>query len=65
MLENILIKFFGLKEDWNDDYEKGQKLWNNAYDDLVILIYDLEELGVINNANEIVDELDKIDSEVE
>lgn len=59
MLENILIDYFNLNE---NDYEEIE--WYNAYGLLVQLIYDLEKLGVINNSNEIVDKLDKIDNEV-
>ena len=51
MLENILHNYFDLKKDWYSSYDK-----------LLHLIYDLEELGVINNADEIVQELDKIDN---
>lgn len=61
MLENILIKYFNLAEDWNDIFEKEEENWNKSYSQLVQLIYDLDELGVLNGkANEIVDELDKI-----
>lgn len=64
MLENILHKYFGLSEDWNDTYEKEEN-WNNAYNKLIDLIYDLEDLGVLPNNNRIVDELDRIDNESE
>ena len=57
MLENILIDYFNLPEDY-EDYE-----WNKSYDKLINLLYDLEELGVLDNANSVVDELDKIDNE--
>lgn len=63
MLENILIRYFNLRSDWNNNYEKEKEYWYQSYEDLVSLIYDLAELGVINNADEIVDKLDKIDSE--
>ncbi len=64
MLENILIKYFGLVEDWNDIYEKEKENWYNSYDKLVQLIYDLDNLGVLNGkANEIIDELDSICNE--
>lgn len=64
MLENILIKYFGLAEDWNDIYEKEEENWYNSYDKLVQLIYDLDNLGVLNGkANEIIDELDSICNE--
>jgi len=62
MLEIILQKYFNLKEDWNDDYETERDIWLKSYDKLIDLIYDLEDLGVIENANKIVDKLDKIDS---
>lgn len=64
MLENILIKYFGLAEDWNDIYEKEKENWYNSYNKLVQLIYDLDELGVLNGkSNEIIDELDSICNE--
>lgn len=64
MLENILIKYFGLAEDWNDIYEKEEENWYNSYNKLVQLIYDLDNLGVLNGkANEIIDELDSICNE--
>ena len=65
MLENILIKYFGLDENWNDDYEKAHINWNKSYQELVDLIYDLDELGVLNG-DKVVDKLDIVDkSEVE
>lgn len=65
MLENILHKYFGLSESWNNIYEKEEENWNNAYNKLINLLYDLKELGVLDNANSVIDELDKIDSESE
>ena len=62
MLENILHDYFGLQENWNDEYSKQAENWYNAYDKLVKLIYALDELGVLEHANKIVDKLDKIDS---
>ena len=62
MLENILIKYFGLNEDWNDTHENENNNWYSSYSKLTSLIYELGELGVLN-ANEIVDKLDKIDNE--
>ena len=62
MLENILHKYFGLDENWNDDYEKERINWNKSYQELVDLIYDLDELGVLNG-DKVVDKLDIIDSE--
>ena len=64
MLENILIKYFDLKEDWNDIEENEEKLWNNSYNKLIDLLYDLDDLGLITDVNKIIDKLDKIDSEV-
>ena len=64
MLENILIKYFDLQEDWNDIEENEEKLWNKSYDKLIDLLYDLDDLGVITDVNKIIDKLDKIDSEV-
>jgi hypothetical protein len=62
MLENILHDYFGLQENWNDEYSKQAENWYNAYDKLVKLIYELDKLGVIDNSNKVVDKLDKIDS---
>lgn len=59
MLENILIDYFNLSEDY-EDYE-----WNKSYDKLISLLYNLKELGVLDNANSVIDKLDKIDSESE
>lgn len=64
MLENILIKYFDLQEDYNDIEENEEKLWNKSYDKLIDLLYDLDDLGVITDVNKIIDKLDKIDSEV-
>ena len=60
MLENILIDYFGLKEDWNDIEERQEELWNESYNKLIELIYDLDKLGVLPKQQRIVDELDKI-----
>lgn len=65
MLENILIKYFDLPQNWNDDYEKQETIWNKSYNKLVELIYDLDKLGVLPTHNRIVDELDEIHNEVE
>lgn len=66
MLENILIEYFGLTEGWNDIYEKEKENWNNSYDKLVQLIYDLDELGVLDGkSSEIIDKLDDINNEEE
>ena len=64
MLENILIKYFDLQEDWNDIEENEEKLWNKSYDKLIDLLYDLDDLGIITDVNKIIDKLDKIYSEV-
>lgn len=63
MLENILHKYFDLAEDWNDNFEDEEKLWNESYDKLIKLLYDLNNLGVLKNVNEIIDELDEIHNE--
>ena len=63
MLENILIEYFNLSSNYNEIDEDTEKIeWENAYSNLVELIYDLARLGVIENADEIVDKLDKIES---
>ena len=62
MLENILHEYFGLQEDWNDEYSKQVDNWNNSYTNLIKLIYDLDKLGVLDNSNKIIDKLDKIDT---
>lgn len=62
MLENILNDYFGLREDWNDVYEKQKENWYNSYNKLISLIYDLGELGVLDNTNTIVDKLDVINN---
>lgn len=59
MLENILIDYFGLPEDWNNDYESAEKNWNIAYNKLIDLVWALGELGVIDDGK-VVDELDEI-----
>lgn len=53
MLENILIDYFNLPNEYKD-YE-----WNKSYDKLINLLYNLEILGILN-ANTIIDKLDKI-----
>ena len=66
MLERILIKYFDLEEDWNDDYETEKKKWYKSYDKLINLVYDLGELGVLDrDSNIIVDRIDEIDRENE
>lgn len=61
MLENILIDYFDLPEDWNDDYEKEKDIWNKSYSKLISLIYKLDELGVLK-ADKICDSLDIINN---
>lgn len=56
MLERILKRFFNLEE----NYTRQQ--WYNAYNKLLSLIDELEEIGVIKNKDDIVDELDLIDN---
>ena len=46
MLEIILQKYFNLPDDWNDDYEKQDTIWYKSYNQLIQLIYDLNELFV-------------------
>ena len=59
MLENILINYFGLPEDWNDDYDYEKIIWNESYNKLIDLLYKLEALGVLK-ADRICDSLDMI-----
>ena len=59
MLENILINYFELQVNWNDENEKQATNWHNCYIKLIHLIYDLEELGVLES-NKIIEKLDKI-----
>lgn len=62
MLERILIEFFNLDEEYEMIHYSKQDKWNKSYSKLVNLIYKLEELGVIDNSNVIIDKLDKIDN---
>lgn len=59
-LQSVLIKYFNLSPNAPIDGSK----WSIAYQKLVDCIYDLSNLGVLVgiNANTIIDELDKIDS---
>lgn len=57
MLENILINYFNLN---NVEVE-----WYDSYSQLIALMYDLQKLGVIDNADEIIDKLDFIDNMIE
>ena len=59
MLELILIKYFGLKTYWNYEEENANKNWFKSYNKLVKLIYDLEELGILES-NKIIEKLDEI-----
>lgn len=56
MLEQILKKYFNLE----DNYTRQQ--WYNAYNKLLSLIDELEEIGVIEDKDSIIDELDMIDN---
>lgn len=56
MLEQILKKYFNL----GDNYTRQQ--WYNAYNKLLSLIDELFELGVIEDKDSIIDELDMIDN---
>lgn len=56
MLEQILKRYFNLE----DNYTKQQ--WYNAYNKLLSLIDELFELGVIEDKDSIIDELDMIDN---
>ena len=55
MLKRILQKYFGLKDNYDDDE------WNNAYEKLIRLVYDLIDLGVINENDRVDDKLDAIE----
>ena len=55
MLERILKKYFGLKDNYDDDE------WYNAYEKLIRLVYDLKDLGVINENDRVDDKLDAIE----
>lgn len=59
MLENILIKYFDLPEDWNEDYDYAKVIWDASYNKLIDLLCKLETLGVLN-ADRICDSLDMI-----
>lgn len=61
MLETILQKYFNLPEDWNDDYEKQDSIWYKSYNQLIQLIYDLDELCGLDT--KIIDKLDEICNE--
>lgn len=61
MLETILQKYFNLPEDWNDDYEKQDSIWYKSYNQLIQLIYDLDELVGLDT--KIIDKLDVICNE--
>lgn len=56
MLEQILKRYFNLE----DNYTRQQ--WYNAYNKLLSLIDELEEIGVIEDKDSIIDELDMIDN---
>ena len=61
MLENILIEYFNLSREWYNLNESDKEIeWNNAYNNLIDLIYALENLGVLESSSRIVDKLDEI-----
>ena len=61
MLENILIEYFNLSREWYTLNKDDKEIeWENAYNNLVELIYALARLGIIENADKIVEELDEI-----
>lgn len=55
MLKRILQKYFGLKDNYDDDE------WYDAYEKLIRLVYDLIDLGVINENDRVDDKLDAIE----
>ena len=57
MLEIILQKYFNLPDDWNDDYEKQDTIWYKSYNQLIQVIYDLNELCGLDT--KIIDKLYK------
>ena len=61
MLENILIEYFNLSREWYTLNKDDKEIeWNNAYNNLIDLIYALENLGVLESSSRIVDKLDEI-----
>ena len=78
-IETILKDFFGCKKpflknpklisetiDGYEEYEYMTKAGNRAYNKLVGVVYALGKLGLISNANSVIDRLDAIvDSEAE
>lgn len=62
MLETILQKYFGLKEDYDKGTRKERELyWYYSYEQLIRLICDLNKMGVLNDSS-ILDKLDAIDN---
>ena len=60
-LETILQNF-GYKKVFKKDGTLSVD-GNKAYGNLIEIIYNLQSIGVISNANEIIDKLDKVLSE--
>lgn len=62
MLETILQKYFGLKEDYDKGTRKERELyWYYSYEQLVRLLQDLSKMGILNSSD-ILDKLDAIDN---
>ena len=62
-LEEILQKHFNCKRPFNENEKLSASGWS-AYGKLTKLIYDLGALGVIEDANEVVESLDYIVEEI-
>jgi len=62
-LEEILQEHFGCKKPFKKNEKLSASGWD-AYGKLTKLIYDLGALGVIEDANEVVESLDYIVEEV-
>ncbi len=62
-LEEILQKHFNCKKPFKKNEKLSASGWD-AYGKLTKLIYDLGALGVIEDANEVVESLDYITEEI-
>lgn len=62
-LEEILQKYFNCKRPFNKNEKLSESGWS-AYGKLTKLVYDLGALGVIEDANDVVESLDHITGEI-